>query len=104
MRGFTYSPETVGHQMTLPTGTLQQLLAGSSLAEVELGSSFMLSGEGIADGARESVGLFKALSREFQGQSAGRAHALLAYGTLIAVQFLRRRGEQPRGRQPRPTT
>jgi AraC family transcriptional activator of pobA len=93
VHGFTYSPEAVGHQITVPTATLRQLLAGSSLAEQELASSFVLSGAAARSGTTESRELFEGLSREFIAQHPGRVHALHAYATLIAVQFLRRRGE-----------
>lgn len=92
VHGFTYTPDTIGHQVTVPTTTLRQLLGGSTLADAELGASCVLpdiEGEGEA----ECRNLFAQVAREFRTQSPGRVHALLACATLLAVQFLRRRGE-----------
>lgn len=93
VHGFTYTPDAVGHQLTIPTTTLQQQLGGSSLAETELGASFVIAQLQPADEA-ECVDLFGKLAREFLSRSAGRVHALLACATLVAVHFLRCRGEQ----------
>jgi AraC family transcriptional activator of pobA len=92
VHGFTYTRDAVGHQVTLPTATLRQLLGGSSLAEMELGTSVVLPHLEQADVA-DWGGLFAQLAREFRGQQPGRVHALQACATLLAVQFLRRRGE-----------
>ena len=92
VHGFTYTPDTIGHQVTVPTTTLRQLLGGSTLADAELGASCVLpdiEGEGEA----ECRNLFAQVAREFRTQSPGRVHALLACATLLAVQLLRRRGE-----------
>src|SRR6187431_575324 len=83
VHGFTYTPDAVGHQVTLPTTTLHALLGGSHLAGNELGSSFVLSGPAVGD-ARGCVQLFEAIAREFRGEQPGRAHALLAQATLLA--------------------
>ncbi|WP_137920206.1 AraC family transcriptional regulator [Hydrogenophaga sp. 2FB] len=92
VHGFTYTPDTVGHQVTVPTATLRQLLGGSNLADTELATSCVLpdiEGQGMV----ESRQLFAQVEREFRTQSPGRVHALLACATLLAVQFLRHRGE-----------
>lgn len=90
VHGFTYTRDAVGHQVTVPSATLRQQLGGSGLAETELGSSFVIAGRQ----EEECAVLFERLAREFRAQSPGRVHALLACATLIAVEFLRRRGEQ----------
>jgi AraC family transcriptional activator of pobA len=95
VHGFTYTPDAVGHQVTIPTATLQKLLGGSSLAETELGASFVLSGLQ-ADEEAQYGALFAQIEREFRGQQPGRVHALLACATLLAVQFLRGHGERYR--------
>ncbi len=92
VHGFSYTPDAVGHQVTLPTATLQQLLGGSSLAQTELGASFVLHGLQPGDAA-ECAALFERLASEFQGRHPGRVHALLACATLLAVQYLRSHGE-----------
>lgn len=92
VHGFSYTPDAVGHQVTLPTTTLRQLLGGSKLVDVELGTSYVLPR--LEDGGEtECANLFAQVAREFCTQSPGRVHALLACATLLAVQFLRRRGE-----------
>lgn len=93
VHGFTYARDSVGHQVTIPTATLQQLLGGSSLADSELGSSFVLPALAPQTQA-ECARLFDQLAREFRAQSPGRVHALLACATLLAVQVLRLRGER----------
>lgn len=93
VHGFTYTREAVGHQVTVPTATLQQQLGGSSLADSELGSSFVLSGLQPEDQA-DCAALFAQVAREFSARQPGRVHVLLACAALLAVQFLRRRGEQ----------
>jgi AraC family transcriptional activator of pobA len=92
VHGFTYTRDAVGHQVTLPTTTLRQLLGGSSLVDDELGTSCVLPRLQGADEA-ECAGLFEQVAREFRAQHPGRVHALLASATLLAVQYLRRRGE-----------
>lgn len=92
VHGFTYTPDTQGHQVTLPTTTLRQLLGGSSLADAGLGASCVLPALD-GEGAAECRQLFAQIGREFRTQNPGRVHALLACATLLAVQFLRRRGE-----------
>ena len=42
VHGFTYTPDAVGHQVTLPTATLRQLLGGSNLVDDGLGTSCVL--------------------------------------------------------------
>jgi AraC family transcriptional activator of pobA len=99
VHGFTYTPDAVGHQVTLPTATLREWLGGSALAETALGSSFVVSGE--AAGIDETLRLFEALAREFRADQPGRVHSLQAHATLLAVQFLRQRGEQHAAGQAR---
>lgn len=91
VHGFTYTRDAVGHQVTVPTATLQQLLGGSSLAATELGASFVLPVQ--ANEGAECAGLFARIAQEFGARSPGRVHALLACATLLAVQYLRRRGD-----------
>ena len=92
VHAFSYTRDAVGHQVTIPTATLQRLLGGSSLAESQLGASVVLP-RLHGEEAVEWAGLFTRIAREFGAQNAGRVHALLACATLLAVQFLRRRGE-----------
>lgn len=92
VHGFTYTRDAVGHQVSVPTATLHQLLAGSGLADAELGTSFVLSGAQV-DQAGECPQLFARIAAEFRAQQPGRVHALLACATLLAVQFLRCHGE-----------
>src|SRR5205085_798723 len=53
------------------------------------------------DAAAEALRQFEALAREFRADAPGRAHALLAQATLIAVHFLRLRGAQHAAQKPR---
>ena len=101
VHGFTYSRDAVGHQLTIPTGTLRQLLGGSELAQDTLSASFLVDGDAAAATAGESVRQFEALAREFLADAPGRVHALLAQATLLAVAFLRLRGAQHALQKPR---
>jgi AraC family transcriptional activator of pobA len=92
VHGFTYTRDAVGHQVTLPTATLRQCLGGSELVASSLGASFVI--ETLGEGHAEVLRIFEQVAREFAGAAPGRVHALLALATLIAVEFLRRRGEQ----------
>jgi AraC family transcriptional activator of pobA len=92
VHGFTYTRDAVGHQVTLPTTTLRQLLGGSKLVDGELGTSYVLPRLEDGDEA-ECAQLFAQVEREFRTQHPGRVHALLACATLLVVQFLRHRGE-----------
>ena len=102
VHGFTYTRDAEGHQVTVPSATLEQLLSGSELARDALTSSFIVQGEAASAPAGEALAHFEALAREFRADRPGRVHALLAQATLIAVGFLRLRDaatgrERPRG-------
>lgn len=101
VHGFRYTRDAVGHQVTVPSATLRQLLASSDLAQDALAASFVVQGEAAQAVGEESLRLFEAIAREFRAGQAGRVHALLAHATLLAVQFLRLRGEQHAAGKPR---
>ena len=92
---FTHTSDTRGHQLTIPSATLRQLLAGTKLADTGLAGSFLLTGL-TPELRSECVLLFEMLAREFHGRGAGRVPALLATATLLAVLLLRLHGEQAR--------
>lgn len=93
VHAFRYSRDSVGHQMTVPSATLRRLLGEAELAQAGLGSSFVRSGAEVAGPAGECQALFDTLAREFHGAEPARVQALLACATLLAVQFLRARGQ-----------
>jgi len=99
VHGFRHTRGTSGHQLTIPSATLQQLLAGTQLADAGLGGSFVLSGLA-PQASAQCAFLFETLALEFHGQATGRVPALLATATLLAVLLLRLRGEQVRKAQP----
>jgi AraC family transcriptional activator of pobA len=101
VHGFTYTRASVGHQVSVPTATLRQLLGGSELAADALGATFIVSGAPAESAAGDVLRAFEAVAREFRGNAPGRVHALLAHATLIAVQTLRLRGEQHATEKPR---
>lgn len=92
VHGFTYTPDTVGHQVTVPTATLRKLLGGSNLTDMGLGASCVLA-DLDREASAECKSLFTQVAREFRLQSPGRVHALHSCATLLAVQVLRQRGE-----------
>jgi AraC family transcriptional regulator, transcriptional activator of pobA len=95
VHAFNYSEGALGHQMTIPSGVLRQLLTGSQLAEEGLVTSVVLQGPAIAINASVCSALFESLAGEFQAQHPGRVHALQAQATLLAVHYLRARGLAP---------
>jgi AraC family transcriptional activator of pobA len=98
VHGFRHTHDTAGHQLTIPSATLQQLLEGTRLADAGFGHSFVLAELG--DDSREELALlFAMLAREFRGHGVGRVQALLATATLLAVLLLRLHGQHIRKAQ-----
>jgi AraC family transcriptional activator of pobA len=64
VHGFTYSRDAVGHQVTVPTATLRQLLGANSLAQSALGTSFVRSGAELAGAGEECARVFATLARD----------------------------------------
>lgn len=91
VHAFTYTRDAVGHQVTIPTATLGQLLGGSALVAGALDQSFVIEKPA---GVSEFAGLLAHLAGEFAGAAPGRVHALHAMATLVAVRFVRERGVQ----------
>lgn len=91
VHGFTYTTSCVGHQVTIPSATLRELLGDSSLFDSRLSKSFFLSP---TVGAQRVLQCFEHIAHEFSGNVEGRAQVLLAIATLLAVEFIRHRGEQ----------
>lgn len=90
VHGFHYAPETEGHQLTLPSQTLRQLLGASGQLAGELDRSFMRAQLGEA--AHGCGQHFTALADEFLAARPGRVPALMAWASLIALWFLRHAG------------
>ncbi|HSW20781.1 MAG TPA: AraC family transcriptional regulator [Ramlibacter sp.] len=104
VHGFHYTRDAVGHQVTVPTATLREILVSSELVDSSLGASFVVTSLG--DDLSGVLALFEQVGREFAGSMSGRVHSLLALATLIAVYAIRHRGtqfEQERGRGVRDT-
>lgn len=91
VHGFTYKGVCEGHQVTVPSGTLQQLLADSDLLASRLGQSFVFAP---GEEPIRVLRCFEQIADEFCGSADGRVHALLGLATLLAVEYSRRRGEQ----------
>lgn len=100
VHGFTYSPDAVGHQITLPTATLSQLLGAAELARAQLDTSFVIGGEAARQVQPQAGALFDAVAREFRGNAPARVQSLVALATLVAVLFIRRRGEHALAQRP----
>jgi AraC family transcriptional activator of pobA len=93
VHGFSHTPGSAGHRLTIPTKTLQSLLGGDPLANSALGGSFVLGALG-PDARAECAALFGRVAREFHGHGEGRVPALLASAILLAVLLMRLRGER----------
>lgn len=89
VHGFIYTRSASGHQVTLPTTTLDRLLGEAGLARAALGRPVLLQGEAAAAVRDEATHLFEAIAREFRGDAPGRVQSLLALATLLSVLVLR---------------
>jgi AraC family transcriptional activator of pobA len=100
VHGFRYQPETVGHQVTVPTGHLRNALAQTPALLARLDRTIVLDRLGAA--AEDCLTLFEAIAKEFHAEHEGRAEALLCHARLLALWFLRRdSGSQATDRAPR---
>lgn len=92
VHGFDYTRDTEGHQVSVPSATLRDLLGDAQFMDAELHASFVLHTLEPTQ-AEECDALFQRIALEFQQQRPGRVHALLACATLLAVLFVRGHGE-----------
>lgn len=83
---FSYTSTAVGHQLTLPTATIEQLDAGSRFLQDNLNHSFVI--DQVFDPDRLLL-CFETLSTEFHSSQPGRLHAMLAYAKLILITLIR---------------
>lgn len=88
---FTYTPDSVGHQLTLPAATLEQLDAGTRFLQDSFARSFVIDDVLEPD---TLLTLFDALSNEFHTSLPGRLHSMLAYAKLIVIAFIRNQRSQ----------
>ncbi|MBH1962690.1 MAG: helix-turn-helix domain-containing protein [Comamonadaceae bacterium] len=91
VHGFTYSRDSSGHQVTVPTCTLSRLLGETRFVEKELSRSFVITKPLAAD---ELGRLLKQIADEFAALDEGRVQALTGLATLVAIRYVRERGEQ----------
>lgn len=97
VHGFSYTRGASGHQVTLPTTTLDRLLGDAGLARAALGQPVLLEGERALAVRDQAEHLFASIAREFHGHAPGRVQSLLALATLLAVLVLRHAGQPPDG-------
>lgn len=90
VHGFHYDPDCAGHQVTVPSATLRELLADAPALREQLGRSFVLDAQALGHEAADAVDLMLALAREYEGQRLGRGEALRAQALLLALWCLRR--------------
>jgi AraC family transcriptional regulator, transcriptional activator of pobA len=88
VHGFTYTRNAVGHQVTMPTAMLRQLLGALAASDGALAASFVVDAPD-ATAVDDLLRGFEAVAREFRADAPGRVQALLAHATVMAVQFLR---------------
>lgn len=93
VHGFRYTRGAQGHQVTLPSATLDRLLGDAGLARAALGQPLLLQDEAAAGIGSEATTLFESIAREFRGDAPGRVQSLLALATLLAVLVLRQAGD-----------
>ncbi|MES2611862.1 MAG: helix-turn-helix domain-containing protein [Pseudomonadota bacterium] len=91
VHGFTYTTESVGHQITIPQRTLLNLLGLSDLAEKYLDTSFVVP---LSSNTTQLKRLFDEVCCEYTSKELGRAQNLLCLASMIAVQLVRIQREQ----------
>ncbi len=89
VHAFTYTRDAIGHQVTVPTATLDRLLGGAAQVSGSLDQSFVIEKPA---GAAELARLLAQLAQEFSGAQGGRVQVLQALATLLAVCFVREHG------------
>lgn len=92
VHGFIYDRDTIGHQITVPTEALRQMLGHTRLLDLALDQSFVLTAPD-ADTLADCRSVCDRLAREFRERRPGRVQALLACTALLVVQFWRGHGE-----------
>jgi AraC family transcriptional activator of pobA len=103
VHGFRYSSDVVGHQVTVPSATLRNLLGPATMAQAALGRSFVLQGAAGQAAAHDAASIFEAIASEFRGARPARVAALLAHATLLAVTCLRHRPDAAQAQRPQGT-
>ncbi|MBN9409013.1 MAG: helix-turn-helix domain-containing protein [Burkholderiales bacterium] len=90
VHGFVYERDSTGHQVTLPSTLLRQLLGATPALIERLGQTIVVGAADIGDDAAECEALFARVHAEFQSQRLGRTEALHSHATLLALWFLQR--------------
>ncbi|MBP7565171.1 MAG: AraC family ligand binding domain-containing protein, partial [Burkholderiaceae bacterium] len=76
VHGFVYERDSTGHQVTLPSSLLRQLLGATPALIERLGQTIVVGAADIGDDASECEALFGRVHAEFQSQRLGRTEAL----------------------------
>lgn len=92
VHGFRYRPDSIGHQFTIPSASLESHWRSSPGLYRHLGSSALLVLQPGATLARLEA-LFSELSGEFSARRTGRSIALHGLANQIALLYLRHRDE-----------
>lgn len=87
VHGFSFTPQSSGHTVTVPALLIQNLAtaAGSNGAP----GSFELRHIDIGTGLSELRALFRTVAREFDATRRGRTEALRAHAILLGLWFIR---------------
>lgn len=91
VHGFTYQRDSVGYQVTLPSGVLRTLLTASPALLPRLEQLILVPAQDLErEDAEECEQLFQRLGAEFERSRPGRAEALRSHALLLGLWFLRR--------------
>lgn len=89
VHGFVYAPETVGHQVTVPTRILARGLSEAPALAARLNTTLLFDASAAVAGFDALAALVRRVSEEFQGDAPGRVEALQSHALLMALWFLR---------------
>ena len=89
VHAFAYSRDSVGQQVTVPSGVLHKALASTPTLAARLDQSLILHGAALGDEAANSLQLMAMIAQEFAASRAGRAEALNALAALLTIRVLR---------------
>lgn len=89
VHSFRYAPQSLGHQVTVPSGVLTQGFGGAPTLAARLDSSPLIATGLASQDVQALATLFGQIVAEFELDSPGRVEALQSQAMLLALWYLR---------------